>query len=120
MAVGDFELREVEWSAARLASVLLALLSGSVYLAATTATEQRVFALLGLGLLVGFVVYFTDLWRPKLYLLGATYVALMVVAWVRLGMPTAGTIGLAHAAIQGALFALCLYLLVLERERERD
>lgn len=114
MAIGDYELRQVEWSPARLLAVVLVLVSAGINLAFATTTEQRLFALLGLGLLVGFITYFTDVWHPSMYLAGAFYVSVMVVVWVAVGMPMF-LMGLLDAAVQVVLFALCLYLFALER-----
>jgi MFS superfamily sulfate permease-like transporter len=106
---GDFELREVEWTPARLAAAGLMLVVGTLHLALTTSTDMLRFAVLALGLLWLFVVYFTDLWRPRYYLVTAGYVALMAGVWVVSGTPMS-VVGSVDTAAKVALIALCLYL----------
>lgn len=116
MAVGDYELRSVRWSPARLGVVVLALLSAGIHMALATTTGEREFALLAIGLLAGFVLFFTDLWRPVMYLAAAAYVALMALVWVMVGTPMI-VLGVVDSAVQLSLIGLCLYLLVDESAR---
>lgn len=113
MAVGTYELRDIEWTRARIALVLLALLTAGIHFALATTTGNKTFAVLALGLLAGFVVFFTDLWQPVLYLVGAVYVGVMTVIWVLSGMPLLA-LAVVDKTIQALLFGLFLYLLVVE------
>ena len=114
MLGGEFELREVEWTIARLAAVGLMLVVAVLHLALATTTEMLRFAVLALGLLSLFVVYFTDLWRPRYYLVGAGYVVLMAGVWFVSGTPMA-EVGYADTVAKVLLVALCLYLVADER-----
>lgn len=114
MPVGDYELRRVEWSVERLAVVLLTLVSAGINFAFATTTDQLVFAILALGLLVGFIVFFTDLWTTTMYLLGAAYVAIMAAVGIVVGMPNAW-LGMLDSGIKALLLSLCCYLFVLDR-----
>lgn len=118
MPEGDFELREVEWTPARVAAAGLMLVVATLHLALATSTELHRFAVLALGLLSLFVVYFTDLWRPGYYLVGAGYVVLMAGVWFVSGMPMT-MVGSVDTAAKAALVGLCLYLLADER-RDRS
>lgn len=111
---GDFELRAVEWTPARLAAAGLMLLVGTLHLALATATDMLRFAVLALGLLSLFVVFFTDLWRSVYYLVVAGYVTLMAGVWYLSGQPMA-VVGYADTVAKGLLIALCLYLVADER-----
>lgn len=108
-----FELREIEWTAARALAVILALATAGIHLAIATMTGQKAFAVLGMGVLAGIVVYFTELWEPVFYLVGALYLGAMSVIWLLTGMPQL-LFGLADKVVQGALFVLLVYLLVTE------
>lgn len=114
MAEGEFELREVEWTPARVGAAGLMLVVATLHFALTTTTEMLRFAVLALGLLSLFVVFFTDLWQPGYYLLGAVYVGLMAGVWFVSGMPMT-MVGSVDTAAKVALVALCLYLLADER-----
>lgn len=114
MPDGEFELREIEWSPARVATAGLMLVVATLHFALSTTTEMLRFAVLALGLLSLFVVYFTDLWRPDYYLVGAVYVVLMAGVWFVSGMPMT-TVGSVDTAAKAVLVALCLYLLADER-----
>lgn len=109
MAEGEFELREIEWTPARLAVVGLMLVVSTTHFALTTTTDQLRFAVLALGLLVCFVVYFTDLWRPRYYLAGAAYVCLMGAVWFVSGMPLT-MVGYVDTVLKVVLVALFVYL----------
>ena len=111
MSVASFELRSVEWTLARAALVIAALLTAGIHLVLATTTGENVFAVLGLGLLVGFIVFLTDLWEPVLYLVGAIYVGVTTVVWVLAGMPQP-LLGAVDKAIQAMLFALFVYVLL--------
>jgi hypothetical protein len=111
MSVASFELRSVEWTLARAALVIAALLTAGIQLALATTTGESIFAVLGLGLLVGFIVFLTDLWEPVLYLVGAIYVGVTTVVWVLAGMPQP-LLGAVDKAIQAVLFALFVYVLL--------
>ena len=111
MSVASFELRSVEWTLARAALVIAALLTAGIHLALATTTGESIFAVLGLGLLVGFIVFLTDLWEPVLYLVGAIYVGVTTVVWVLAGMPQP-LLGAVDKAIQAVLFALFVYVLL--------
>lgn len=113
MSVGSYELREIEWTAARLALVLLTVLTAVLHFALATTTGDTTFAALAVGLLAGFVVFFTDLWQPVLYLVGAIYVGVMTVVWVLAGMPFLA-LAVVDKTIQVVLFGLFVYLLVVE------
>ena len=82
MSVANFELRSVEWTPAKAALVVSTLVTAAIHLALATTAGDNVFAVLGLGLLVGFVAFFTDLWEPVLYLVGAVYVGITTAVWV--------------------------------------
>lgn len=114
MADGDFQLRDVRWSPARVALVVLILVTASANFAFATTTERMRFAVLSLGLLVGFVVFFTDVWRPIFNLFGALYVGLMAAVWFLAGMPLM-TLGLLDKAVQVVLVGLFVYLLFADR-----
>lgn len=114
MLGGEFELREVEWTPARLAAAGLMLVVATLHLALATSTEMHRFAVLALGLLSLFVVYFTDLWRPVYYLVGAGYVSLMAGVWFVSGTPMS-VVGSVDTVAKVVLVALCLYLVADER-----
>lgn len=114
MPDGRFELREVHWTPARVAAVALMLFVATVHFALATTTEQMRFAVLALGLLVWFVVFFTDLWRPAYNLVGAVYVGLMAAVWLLSGTPMM-VVGVADTVAKGALVAVFVYLLAVER-----
>jgi hypothetical protein len=115
MSVGSYELREIEWTPARMALVLLAVLTAGFHFALATTTDNSTFAVLAVGLLAGFVVFFTDLWQPVLYLIGAVYVGVMTVVWVLAGMPLL-VFAIVDKAVQALLFVLFIYLLVTEMQ----
>lgn len=114
MAAADFELRTVEWTTARIAVVGLALVSAAIHFALAATTGSEVFALLALGLLAGFVIFFTELWSPVLYLLGAIFVGIMTVVWILAGTPVFW-LGAFDKVVQSALFVLFAYLFVVEQ-----
>lgn len=114
MPEGEFELRDVEWTPARLAVVGLMLAVSTIHLALATSTDQLRFAVLALGLLVCFVVYFTGLWRPVYYLGGAVHVGLMGVVWFVSGMPLT-MVGYVDTVLKVVLVATFVYLLFDER-----
>lgn len=114
MAEGEFELREIDWTPARLTVAGLMLVVSTMHFALTTTTDQLRFAVLALGLLVFFVVYFTDLWQPRYHLVGAAYVCLMGAVWFTSGMPMT-TVGYVDTVMKGVLVALFVYLLFSER-----
>ena len=114
MAEGEFELREIDWTPARLAVVGLMLVVSTMHFALTTTTEQLRFAVLALGLLVCFVVYFTDLWQPRYYLAGAAYVGLMGAVRLVSGAPLT-MVGYVDTVLKVVLVALFVYLLFSER-----
>ena len=111
MSVASFGLRSVEWTLARAALVIAALLTAVIHLALATTTGENVFAVLGLGLLAGFIVFFTDLWEPVLYLVGAVYVGVTTVVWMLAGTPQS-PLGAVDKTVQAVLFALFVYVLV--------
>ncbi|WP_336135235.1 hypothetical protein [Natronomonas amylolytica] len=115
MSVGSYELREIEWTWAHIALVVLAFLSAGLHFALATTTGDTTFAVLAVGLLAGMVLFFTDLWQPVLYLVGAVYVGMMTVVWVLAGMPLLA-LALVDKAVQALLFALFVYLLVTEMQ----
>ena len=114
MPEGEFELREVDWTPARVAAAGLMVVVATLHLALATSTEMHRFSVLALGLLSLFVVYFTDLWQPAYYLVTAGFVALMAAVWFVSGTPLS-TVGSVDAVAKVALVALCLYLLADER-----
>jgi hypothetical protein len=109
-----FELREVDWSPARVAAVALMLFVAIAHFTLATTTGQLRFAVLALGLLVGFVVFFTDLWRPLYNLVGAAYVVVMAGVWLLSGSPMP-VLGFTDVVAKAALFAVFVYLLAVER-----
>ena len=114
MAEGEFELRKINWTPARLAIAGLMLVVSTIYFALTTTTGQLRFAVLALGLLVCFVVYFTDLWQPRYYFAGTAYVCLMGIVWFISGMPMT-MVRYVDTVMKVALLALFLYLGFAER-----
>lgn len=110
MAAESFELRDIEWTLPRAALVVLSFVSAAIHLALATTTGNHIFAVLGLGLLAGFIVFFTNLWSPVLYLVGAIYISVMSVVWVLDGAPLL-SLGIADKIVQAGLFALFVYLL---------
>lgn len=110
MAIEQFHLRDVQWSPTRIGVVVLAVVSALIHFALAAITGASVFALLAIGLLVGFVIFLTELWSPVLYLVGAVYVGVMTVIWLLEGMPEP-LLGGVDKAIQAVLFVLFLYLL---------
>ena len=114
MLEGSFELRKIHWTPARVAAVALMLFVATAHFALATTTEQMRFAVLALGLLVWFVVFFTDLWQPNYNLVGAVYVGLMAVVWVLSGTPML-VVGVADTVAKAALVAVFVYLLAVER-----
>jgi hypothetical protein len=113
MSVANFELRSVEWTPAKAALVVSTLVTAAIHLALATTAGDNVFAVLGLGLLVGFVAFFTDLWEPVLYLVGAVYVGVTTAVWVLAGMPQP-LLGAADKVVQAVLLVLFVYVLVRE------
>ncbi|RQG99606.1 hypothetical protein [Natrarchaeobius oligotrophus] len=57
------------------------------------------FFLMGAGLFAGFVLFFTTLWQPVLYLLGAVYVIMLLILWMLDGTPLFA-LGIVDALIQ--------------------
>lgn len=114
MPDGEFELRDVEWTPARVTVVGLMLVVSTLHLALATSTDQLRFAVLALGLLVCFVVYFTGLWRPAYYLGGAAYVGVMGVVWFASGTPMT-MVGYVDTVLKVLLVAAFVYLLFAER-----
>ena len=113
MSVGSFELRQVEWSPPKAVTVAAALLSAGIHLAIATTSGNDAFAALGLGILLGFVVFFTDLWAPVLYLVGAIYVGATTVFWLVVGRPEP-ILGVLDKAVQAVLIVSLVYLIVVE------
>jgi len=111
---GEFELREIEWTPAKAALVSLMLGVATVHLAVATTMQYIRFAVLGLGLLVCFVVFFTDVWRPRHNAVGAGYIVLMGAVWLYTFRPLS-TVGYVDTAMKVALFVLFGYLLLAER-----
>lgn len=117
MALERFELREIRWSLARIGVAVLAVVSAIIHFALSVVTGESVFALLAIGLLVGFVVFLTELWSPVLYLVGAMYVGVMTFFWILVGMPEP-VLGGVDKGVQVVLFVLFVYLLVGEHHRQ--
>jgi hypothetical protein len=115
MPSGSYRLREIEWTQAHIAFVLLTFLTAALHFALATTTGDTTFAVLAVGLLAGFVVFFTDLWQPVLYLVGAIYIGITTVVWVLEGMPFL-TLGLVDKTVQALLFTVLIYLLVTEMQ----
>lgn len=111
---GDFELREFEWTPARFAVALLLLVTAGTNFALTTTTGQLRFAVLAIGLLVGFVVYVTDLWRSIYHLVGACYVLGTAAVWFVSGQPHL-LVGLLEKGLELVLVVTFLYLLFDDR-----
>jgi MFS superfamily sulfate permease-like transporter len=114
MPDGEFELREIDWTVPRVGVVGLMLVVATLHLALAATLDQSRYAVLALGLLVCFVLYFTDLWRPSYNLAGALYVCGMAAVWVVSGSPMT-PIGYLDTGLKVALVGLFVYLLVSER-----
>lgn len=84
-----------------------------LFAAAVPGRRASQFVAIGLVLLAGPVVYFTDLWRPILYLVGATVAASLGVLWVLDGMAYA-LAGLLAGVAEVALVLLGVYLFLRE------
>ncbi|MCY4730949.1 hypothetical protein KY092_10325 [Natronomonas gomsonensis] len=110
MAADSFELRDVEWTLPKAALVVLSFVSAAIHLTLATTTGNHIFAVLALGLLAGFVVFFTNFWNPVLYLVGAIYISVMSIVWVLDGAPLL-SLGIADKVVQAGLFVLFVYLL---------
>lgn len=93
--------------------VVAALLSAGIHLAIAATTGDNAFAVLGLGILLGFVVFFTELWEPVLYLVGALYVGVTAVVWLLAGRPQP-VLGGVDKAVQVVLIVALVSLLVVE------
>lgn len=117
MVLEQFKLREIRWSLARIGVTVLAIVSAIIHFALSVVTGESVFALLAIGLLVGFVVFLTELWSPVLYLVGAVYVGVMTIFWILVGMPEP-VLGGVDKGVQAVLFVLFVYLLVGEHQRQ--
>lgn len=115
MSVGTFELREIEWTTPRAILIVLWFVTACIHFALATTTNDSVFAILAVGLLSGFVVYFTDLWMPVYHLFGALYTGMMALVWLLAGMPLL-TLGVLEMAIQTILFGLFVYVFFSEGE----
>jgi hypothetical protein len=89
------------------------LLSAGIHFAIAATSGNNAFAALGLGILLGFVAFFTDLWGAVLYLVGAVYVGVTTVVWLLAGRPQPVLGGL-DKAVQAALIVSLVYLLVVE------
>jgi hypothetical protein len=59
------------------------------------------------------VVFFTDLWAPVLYLVGAVYVGATTIFWLVAGRPEPILGGL-DKAVQAVLIVSLLYLMIVE------
>lgn len=79
--------------------------------ASTTAAPST---LVGVGLLVGVAVFFTDYWRPALYLLGA-FVGLYVLAVWLLGPTAVDPVSLGTGSSATLLAVLCLVVFYREQ-----
>jgi hypothetical protein len=110
MAADSFELRDVEWTLPKATLVVLSFVSAAIHLTLATTTGNHIFAVLALGLLAGFVVFFTNFWNPVLYLVGAIYISVMSIVWVLDGAPLL-SLGIADKVVQAGLFVLFVYLL---------
>ncbi|MFP8958940.1 hypothetical protein ACLI4Y_19770 [Natrialbaceae archaeon A-CW3] len=108
--------RSIDWTPGYVLVVTLATLTAAIhgYIGLTTGETQ--FALLGLGLFAGVVVFFTVFWQPVLYLVGAVYVTTLLVIWVLSGMQFFA-LGVVDAVVQLALVVTFLSLFVLERRQ---
>lgn len=117
VSIGSFELRRVEWSPPKAVTVAAALLSAGIHLAIATTSGNDAFAALGLGILLGFVVFFTDLWAPVLYLVGAVYVGATTVFWLVVGRPEP-VLGVLDKAVQAVLIVSLVYLMIMEMRED--
>ena len=117
MSIGSFELRKVEWSPPKAVTVAAALLSAGINLAIATTSGNDAFAVLWLGILLGFVVFFTDLWAPVLYLVGAVYVGATTVFWLVVGRPEP-VLGVLDKAVQAVLIVSLVYLMIMEMRED--
>lgn len=113
MGITSFELRTIEWTPSSIALVSLTLVSSLLHAAVAALTDTLAFAVVAIGLLVGFVVFLTTLWQSVLYLVGALYVGITTVVWLLAGMPMT-TLGVVDTTIQLTMFGLFIYLFVSE------
>lgn len=91
-----------------LAVVLGVFLAGiHVYLGLTQ--DETPFVVVGVGFLVGVVVFLTGYWQPVLYLLGAIYALTLGVIWVLDGTEYE-TIGIVTGTLSTIFLALAVYL----------
>jgi hypothetical protein len=104
MSVVGHELLDIEWTTARFVVVVLAPITAAFHFALATTTGNTTFAVLAVGLLAGFMVFFTTS-GAVLYLVGR-YVGIMTVIWVFNEMPFS-TLAIVDKAVQAA-FSCCL------------
>jgi hypothetical protein len=71
------------------------------------------FIVIGAAFLVGFLIRFTPIWQPVLYLLGVGFAVFLAVIWV-LSDVVYPTIGLATGLAATVFVVLALYLFVRE------
>ncbi len=109
-----FELRDIEWTPRRFLLLVLMVTAASIHLGVATVTERLVFAVLGLGLLVTFIGFFTALWRPNYCLVGAGYVGAIAAVWYFMGRPLL-EFTIFETVLQGGIFVVLMVLLLIER-----
>ncbi|MFC6729071.1 hypothetical protein ACFQDG_10505 [Natronoarchaeum mannanilyticum] len=106
-------LRPVALGPVHWAMIALALLTGGIHLYVAATTGEPAYAVLGIVLLAGLGVFFTRWFAPPLYLVGAVYVSLLLVAWVIAGQQLLA-LAIVDKLVQVALIVVFAYLLVIE------
>lgn len=114
MIRADLELSPLHWL-----MVLLVVTTGSIHVYVGLTEGQLEFVVLGGILVGGLVVFFTDLFAPVLYLVGALFVGILLVVSV-LANATIGAIEVLDKVVQVALIAVFLALLFREEGEGSD
>lgn len=105
-------VRPIHWLA-----VVLVLVTAGIHASIGVRTGRPEFVIAGLVFVAGLLLFFTRLFRPVLYLVGAAYIALLTVMWVLAGTPFFA-VGMLDAAVHVALFGLFVYLFFVEVDAE--
>ena len=106
-------LRPINWRPAHVLVVTLALVTTGIHVYVGVLTGETHFFLMGVGLFAGVVLFFTTLWQPVFYLLGAIYVTMLLILWIFDGTPLF-TLGIVDALVQLTLIVTFFYLLVVK------
>lgn len=94
-------------------ALTLALAGIHLYLGIVDGRRATQFVLIGLALFAGPVMYFTRLWRPVLYLLGATFVLYLGTLWA-LGGAERFVVGVGTGVLATAFVLLAIFLFLRE------